>query len=609
MDWLTNGVPLQQSVTLPLGNAGRTRITKEVLDDLVKHGAVCKIKKAKLTSPLFTTPKSDGTLRPIHDLRVLNSALIPMRFRLRGLREVEDILRPGDHLAKLDLKKGYWQLAMRQSAVPYLAFEAFGHTYAFVALPFGLNQAPFVFQKTMEEAGRIVRQRTGLRIVIYLDDWLFLGSAQELRKGMPRALGILRDLGVRISPQKSIVHPVTHLEYLGVMVNADRTSFSITAAKRRELTHTIAGALRKATLPRAGARKLAGKLIFLREAVGPAILHSRELLSWSNHAKRGSKIPQEVREELRWWLSKLSGTMERSVSRSETTAWLTTDAAQENPRAGATLSVDGTRLNFTAPLYSGHVNTLELEALEQALRYWAPRLAGRTVLWSADSTSALGWVRRQGSGRAKRRVIRSLIKISEILEKIGARLIPKFLPGHLNTEADYFSRIQRGRDGTWRFRKQRTWRAVGSMQDWRTPDGMIKRVTNRWGTLGTDLFPIKPQQDSLDMSWAGMRALITPPVALLPRVVAKLAQYEPRQWSGSCRDVSIAVVVAPSWRRTNWWLALTKMASATTTMVFPHPSRLGEVERAAARSGSTKTSLTAFLIVLDSRSYLKHVKI
>ncbi len=130
MDWLTNGVPLQQSVTLPLGNAGRTRITKEVLDDLVKHGAVCKIKKAKLTSPLFTTPKSDGTLRPIHDLRVLNSALIPMRFRLRGLREVEDILRPGDHLAKLDLKKGYWQLAMRQSAVPYLAFEAFGHTYA-----------------------------------------------------------------------------------------------------------------------------------------------------------------------------------------------------------------------------------------------------------------------------------------------------------------------------------------------------------------------------------------------------------------------------------------------------------------------------------------------
>ncbi len=567
-----------------------------------------RVKKPKLLSPLFTVPKSDGTQRPIHDLRVLNSALTPMRYRLRGLREVEEILRPGDHLAKLDLKKGYWQLVMRQSAVPYLAFEAFGETYAFVALPFGLNQAPFVFQKTMEEAGRIVRQRTGLRTVIYLDDWLFLGSREELRKGIPRALGILKDLGVRISEQKSILNPASHLEYLGVMINADRTSFSITAGKRKELTSTITAALQKATLPRAGARKLAGKLIFLREAVGPAILHSRELLAWSNHAHRAQKIPQEVKEELRWWLKRLRGRMERSVTSCVTSAWITTDAAQENPRAGATLAVDGKKFSFTAPLYSGHVNTLELEALEQALAHWAQRLAGRTVLWSADSTSALGWVRKQGSGRAKRRVTRSLIRIAELTEKIGCRVIPRYLPGHLNTEADYFSRIRRARDGTWRFKKQRTWRGKGSMQDWRTPDGLIKRITKSWGTLHTDLFPVKPQNNAFEIPWEDKRSLIAPPVALLPRVVRQLAQLRPLQWSGCCRDVPMCVVVTPTWKRTNWYIELQAMASARKTMSVPHPSLLGELERAAARSGSRETKLTASLIVLGSQSYLWAVK-
>src|SRR4029434_8638212 len=123
-------------------------------------------------SRYFLVPKKDGNYRPILDLRVLNKALMLLRFRMLTPRRLVQFIRPNDWFITIDLKDAYFHISIHHRHRRYLRFGFGG-----IAYPFGLSLAPRVFTKCVEAAVAPLRLR-GLRVYNYLDDWLIASHSK-----------------------------------------------------------------------------------------------------------------------------------------------------------------------------------------------------------------------------------------------------------------------------------------------------------------------------------------------------------------------------------------------------------------------------------------------
>lgn len=89
-------------------------------------------------------------------------------------------------------------------------------------LPFGLASAPAAFAKITNWVAHDLRQK-GLRIVVYLDDFLLMHKNQEILKTqMEFAIKYLEDLGWQVNRQKLSTIPSKELEYLGITWNTEK---------------------------------------------------------------------------------------------------------------------------------------------------------------------------------------------------------------------------------------------------------------------------------------------------------------------------------------------------------------------------------------------------
>merc|ERR1712074_242830 len=121
---------------------------------LIEKGAVEVVQN--LASPgfygrLFVVPKSSGGWRPVLDLSVLNLYLQRCHFKMETARSVRDAIRPEDWAVSLDLKDAYFHILSHASDRKFLRFSWRGQVYQFIALPFGLAPAPWLFTKVTLE--------------------------------------------------------------------------------------------------------------------------------------------------------------------------------------------------------------------------------------------------------------------------------------------------------------------------------------------------------------------------------------------------------------------------------------------------------------------------
>src|SRR4029434_1391214 len=71
--------------------------------------------------------------RPILDLRVLNKALMPLRFRMLTPRRLVQFIRPNDLFITIDLKDAYFHIPIQHRHRRYLRFAFGGIAYQFKA--------------------------------------------------------------------------------------------------------------------------------------------------------------------------------------------------------------------------------------------------------------------------------------------------------------------------------------------------------------------------------------------------------------------------------------------------------------------------------------------
>ena len=100
----------------------------------------------------------------------------------------------------LDLASGYWQVEMAEQDKPKTAFVTHKGLYQFRVLPFGLTNAPAVFERLMEH---VLKGLQWEKCLVYLDDIIIFGSdfSQSL-SNLEAVFQRISAAGLKLKPKK-----------------------------------------------------------------------------------------------------------------------------------------------------------------------------------------------------------------------------------------------------------------------------------------------------------------------------------------------------------------------------------------------------------------------
>ena len=125
-------------------------------------------------SPMIAVPKPNGAVRLCTDLRKVNAVTQTLPFSMPTTDEIVDVIGQSKVISKLDLTKGFLQVRMKVFYKEKTTFICHRGKFQYKTMPFGVNNAPAVFQGIADEALKDCRDcsRTYIDdIVVFSSTW------------------------------------------------------------------------------------------------------------------------------------------------------------------------------------------------------------------------------------------------------------------------------------------------------------------------------------------------------------------------------------------------------------------------------------------------------
>jgi hypothetical protein len=150
--------------------------------------------------------------------------------------------------------------------------------------------------------------------VIFLDDILLLNSSEEgARKDLETALDLLQNLGFIINWEKSVVSPTQIMEYLGMVVDSIRMTFSLPNIKVKEIKKLCESAIENRQISLRNMASILGNFTWAIPTIPLAASHYRSMQGF--YLKQSKKvkgdlnkkftISSEAETDLKWWVDNL----------------------------------------------------------------------------------------------------------------------------------------------------------------------------------------------------------------------------------------------------------------------------------------------------------------
>ena len=531
-----------------------TAICQSEIYSLLAKGAVEKIplEEQCFVSGIFVIPKSSGGFRPIVNLKGLNKFVEQFHFKMEGVSVMKGMVRKGDYFTKLDLQDAYLTIPIHSDDRKFLQFMWDGSLFQFSCLCFGLSSAPWTFTKILKPVVATLR-RSGIRIVVYLDDFLILNQSKEgAERDFARVIEILEKCGFLINREKSVGVAAQEREFLGLLINSKELSLSLLPKKVDQIIEICHKARSSAVVSLREVAKILGNLAWAIQAIPFAQGHYRALqrLFIAESARADGdlsskiRLNEESRAELEWWSSNVRGSNGRPMSVRDPDLVIFSDASLSG--WGASLNDASARGPWAGQDRFRHINELELMAALFALKSFTHMASRVSVRLMMDNATAVHYVNNAGGSRSQR-LCQISAEIVAWCEQRSISINAEHLPGTQNVVADRLSRA--GQDSS----------------DWRLNPSIFSLLRARW-SLRVDLFasswnkqldqfvswgrqPDALAVDAFSLDWTGIGGYAFPPFCLIQRCLMK-----------SLRDQAELTLVTPLWPAQTWFPLLLELA-------------------------------------------------
>lgn len=207
----------------PYPNAYREFVDEEV-EKLLKSGIIEK-SHSPYNSPIWVVPKKglDSNGRPkrrlVIDFQKLNDQTITDKFPIPDINTMIQNLGKAKIFSTIDLESGYHQIIIKENDREKTAFSINHAKFHFVRLPFGLKNAPSIFQRCVNN---ILHDFIGKFAYVYIDDVLiFSMSEEEHMKHISLIFKALHEANMKISNEKSHFFKL-NIEFLGHIIKHGR---------------------------------------------------------------------------------------------------------------------------------------------------------------------------------------------------------------------------------------------------------------------------------------------------------------------------------------------------------------------------------------------------
>ncbi|XP_074466705.1 uncharacterized protein LOC141752572 [Sebastes fasciatus] len=535
----------------------QAKVLSEEIAILLQKKVIAKVRpseqQAGFYSTYFLVPKKDGGIRPILDLRRLNTYIKVLPFRMLHTWHILESIEQGEWFTTIDLKDAYFHVPICRAHWQFLRFAFQGQAYEFKVLPFGLSLSPRVFTRVVAAALSPL-QRAGLKILPYLDDWLVCASSREqVMQHTERVLAHVQSLGFRVNLKKSNLEPRQETVFLGLCLNSLMMKASLTPQRVARILTVLRIFRLGKRLQLVHFQRLLGLISAAVLGIPLGLLRARPLQRWLNafnlHPRRDRhvklRVTQSCQRALSPWRDHKLLTQGVPLGNLPSRRTLvSTDASMTG--WGAVWEGRMARGVWKPPWDTEHINVLELRAVHLALRAFLPFIRGRYVLVKSDSSAAVYHVNHQGGTKSLR-----CLKVAQRLLPWAfprlASLKAVYVPGVLNRAADLLSRS-------------------GPLPgEWRLHPEVVASLSTQFGMAQVDLFASKETAhcqlwfslrppggplglDALSHEWPKGLLYAFPPLPLIPHVLDRINRGHYK-----------VLLVAPRWPGKHWFPALLRL--------------------------------------------------
>ena len=195
-------------------NPRAQEVIDKCVDDMEEIDIIEK-KQSQWGSPVCIVAKADGSPRFCVDYRTtINKFLVRETWPMPDIESHIDTVGGAKFITVCDVQSAYWQIPVAPKDRHKTAFVTSKGKYVFKVLPFGIANAPWIFQRVMSLAFANFGQPSGL--LVYMDDLIACSATWEAHLKLLEDMFLaLQTAGLTLKPAKTHFGP-REVQYLGM---------------------------------------------------------------------------------------------------------------------------------------------------------------------------------------------------------------------------------------------------------------------------------------------------------------------------------------------------------------------------------------------------------
>ncbi|KAI0498886.1 hypothetical protein KFK09_019784 [Dendrobium nobile] len=183
-----------------------------------RHRTMAMIVNSGTSIDPVTGTEVKGKERMVFNYRSVNDNTYKDQYSLPGINTLLKKIGNSKIYSKFDLKSGFHQVAMHPDSIEWTAFISPTGLYEWLVMPFGLKNAPAVFQQKMDKC---FANCTDF-LVVYIDDILIFSNTEaEHKKHLEAFLKIVEQEGLILSANKMKIAE-KQIEFLGAVIGNNK---------------------------------------------------------------------------------------------------------------------------------------------------------------------------------------------------------------------------------------------------------------------------------------------------------------------------------------------------------------------------------------------------